>query len=107
MKDIEILFDYLRDGSSVPPEEELVNNAIKEYNELQRKDFWSKWVYPEGASPEDIQKELLDYRDFMVEASKVYMYFTNNNISKVNTKAESVIGEIERFWKMRENENNN
>ncbi len=100
MNNIERLFDELK-KCVVSPSEDIIDSAIEEYNQIQQKDFWSNWVYPEGANPEDIQKKLMDYHDYMIETSKVYMYFTNNNISKVNTKSESVINEIERFWEMK------
>lgn len=73
--------------------------AEQERDELQRKydsaEFWRDWVYPDGATAEQVQAELADYRAFMDNASEVYLHITNGRISKVNTLAEAVIGEAD------------
>ena len=62
------------------------------------KDFWTNWVYPEGANPEQIQNELLDYKNFLEETAKVYDYVTNGRITKQNTIAREVIGVFDELW---------
>ncbi len=103
MNNVEKLFGDLKSGHYEDIDIYL-NKAIEEYNQLEKQDFWNKWVYPTGANTEEIKNELLDYHEYMIETAKVYMYFTNNNISKVNTKADIVINEIERFWEFKTSE---
>lgn len=68
---------------------------ISAYDAYEGADFWNKWVYPEGATPEQIQNELSDFRSLMSEVSEVYMHITQGRISKQNTKAFAVIGEAD------------
>jgi hypothetical protein len=58
---------------------------------LKSSEFWSKFVYPEGAKATDIQNELMDYHEMLGEVDKVYDHITCGRISKPNTKASSVI----------------
>lgn len=58
---------------------------------LESAEFWNKFVYPEGATAEQIQNELSDYHTFLNETAKVYGHVTHGRISKQNTIAEAVI----------------
>jgi len=64
-------------------------------------DFWSNIVYPEGATPEQIQAELTDYITILNEVSIVYDHVTGGRISKPNTLSGAVIGEFEDLWEMK------
>lgn len=73
-------------------------DALKQANEqLEAANFWNNWVYPDGASAEDVQNELADYRFVMQEAAKVYDNLTRGRISKPNTKASAVISVVEEI----------
>jgi hypothetical protein len=61
-------------------------------------EFWSGQVYPEGATAEQVQAELTDYRTFMHETAIVYDNITNGRISKVNTLASVVISVAEECY---------
>lgn len=58
---------------------------------LEGAEFWSKFVYPEGASAQDVQNELDDYHEMMGEVGRVYDHVTGGVISKPNTRASAVI----------------
>jgi len=60
-------------------------------NQLEAADYWKNWVYPEGATPEQIQNELVDYKMVMGIASEVYDHITHGRISKPNTLAREII----------------
>lgn len=66
-----------------------------ENERLKAADFWTNWVYPEGATPDLIQNELTDYRMVMDTATKVYDHVTGGRISKPNTHANVIIGEAD------------
>lgn len=66
-------------------------SLIDAYDEFEAANFWN-WVYPEGATAEEVQDELMDYRTFMEEGKEVYMHITRGTISKINTHAFEVIG---------------
>lgn len=59
---------------------------------LESAEFWNHWVYPDGATPEQIQNELFDYRTYLLETAKVYEHITCGKFSKQNTTAAAVIG---------------
>jgi hypothetical protein len=61
-------------------------------------EFWSGQVYPEGATAEQVQAELTDYRTFMHETAIVYDNITHGRISKVNTLASVVISVAEECY---------
>lgn len=65
--------------------------AAAELKRLRAAEFWHKWVYPDGATAEQVQAELADYHQFMGYASKVYCELTGGRISKINTLPEVVI----------------
>jgi hypothetical protein len=77
-----------------------IEKLEKEVRQLRRRvksaEFWSKFVYPEGATPTDIQNELLDYHEMLGEVGKVYMHVTAGQISKPNTHAIHVIAEADQ-----------
>jgi hypothetical protein len=62
-----------------------------EMERLKSAEFWNNWVYPEGATPEQIQNELQDYHELLGRVAKVYGHITHGRISKQNTLAEVVI----------------
>lgn len=62
---------------------------------LEAADFWSNWVYPEGATAEQVQSELTDYHEMMQEVSKAYDIVTNGRFSKPNTAHEFIAGAVE------------
>lgn len=57
---------------------------------LSSANFWNNWVYPEGATAQQIQDELQDYHELMERVSIVYEHVTDGRISKQNTLAEVV-----------------
>lgn len=60
------------------------------------RDFWQDLVAPLGRLDEDLVKaELFDYRIVMQEVTKVYDELTCGRISKPNTAAVHVIGEVQ------------
>jgi hypothetical protein len=59
--------------------------------------FWSNFVYPQGASAQQIQDELVDYHSFLGNVAKVYMHITGGKISKQNTLAEDVIAVADEY----------
>jgi hypothetical protein len=61
-------------------------------------EFWSGLVYPDGATAEQVQAELTDYRTFMSECAKVYDHITRGRISKVNTLAHAVIAVADEMF---------
>lgn len=70
---------------------EELQKEILELKKIKSADFWSNWIYPDGANPEQIQDELNDYHTFIGETAKVYDHITGGRISKVNTLAYEVI----------------
>jgi len=60
----------------------------KEYQE-----FWKEIIEkPDGSiDKEQLKKELFDFSQLMINASKVYCYITGDAISKVNTDPDAVI----------------
>jgi hypothetical protein len=60
-------------------------------------EFWKNWVYPEGATAEEVQAELSDYHMVLDEVAKVYGHVTGGKISKQNTCAEAVIAEADDY----------
>jgi hypothetical protein len=71
---------------------EKAESEAKETKEkFEGSSFWKDWVFPEGAKPEEIQNELIDYHTYLEETAKVYCHITNGAISKQNTKAEEII----------------
>lgn len=72
-----------------------IQTLEKEISKLKEKyesaDFWNNWVYPDGATAEQIQDELADYQMIINEVSKVYDHVTDGRISKPNTLASEVI----------------
>jgi len=70
---------------------------IAELRRLQAMEFWSKFVYPEGATAEEVQAELNDYHTILNNVSKVYCEITNGRVSKPNTLASSVLSEANAY----------
>ncbi len=68
-----------------------VERARAEIERLRSAELWTNWVYPEGANPEDIQNELMDYHELMDRVSVVYDHVTGGRVSKPETTAEAVI----------------
>jgi hypothetical protein len=79
-----------------------IDLALATVRALQREkaagEFWSGQVYPEGATAEQVQAELTDYRTFMHETAIVYDNITRGRISKVNTLASVVISVAEECY---------
>jgi len=78
------------------------NEQLRKENEELRKieagDFWCNIVYPDGATPEEIQNELMDYHTILGEVSKVYDHVTGGMISKQNTLAREVIAMADEYY---------
>jgi hypothetical protein len=53
--------------------------------------FWSGWVYPEGATAEQVQAELHDFRSLMHHVPNIYDHVTGGRISKPNAMSATVI----------------
>ena len=87
----------------VPILKRRIEELEKKLVEFEGKDFWTNWVYPEGANPEQIQNELLDFHFLMEQVPLVYMEVTNGRISKPNTYAREVIAEFEYFYEPSKN----
>ena len=71
---------------------------------MEAGDFWSNIVYPEGATPEQIQAELTDYLTILHEVCIVYDHVTGGRISKPNTLADEVIGQFNDLWDLKGND---
>ena len=75
---------------------------LQKENEQLRKaeaiDFWCNIVFPNGATAEDIQNELIDYYTILGEVSKVYDHITGGMISNQNTLAEDVIAMADEYY---------
>lgn len=63
--------------------------------QLENEEFWNKWVFPEGASPDDIKVELADYRQILKNLGSLLDYFTMGRMSKPTYTLNSMISEIE------------
>lgn len=85
--------------SCVPTLKRRIEELELKLKEFEGKDFWTNWVYPDGAKPEEIQNELLDYYTFMEDVALVYDRITNGRISKPNTSAVAVISEFEELYR--------
>jgi hypothetical protein len=59
-------------------------------------EFWAS-VFPDGATNEDIKKELSDFYFMMGEVPKVYMAVTGGKLSKLNYHASTIIAEFEQY----------
>ena len=73
----------------------VVSEIAKLEARLETLEFWQKWVFPDGANPDAIQQELIDFHTVITEVAKVYDNLTNGRISKPTTRAEVVIAEVE------------
>lgn len=86
--------EILVDGKRCPIPVMMVSpddDVDRAYNE-----FWKDIIEIDGrVSLEQVKKELFDYRNILSEVSRVYDRITYGNISKPNTKAESVIAVVE------------
>lgn len=69
-----------------------------ENERLKSAEFWSNWVYPEGATPEDIQNELIDFKDLIDRFSKVLDHATGGRMSKANYTVEAMCSEIDDYY---------
>jgi len=69
-----------------------------ENERLKSAEFWSDWVYPEGAKPEDIQNELIDFKDLIDRFSKVLFHSTGGRMSKSNYTVEAMCSEIDNYY---------
>lgn len=65
---------------------------------LESAEFWSNWVYPEGATAEDVQNELADFKDLMDRFSKVLFHSTGGRMSKANYTVEAMCSEIDNYY---------
>ena len=75
--------------------------ALELYEQTYER-FWKEIIEPNGQIDMDaLKRELSDYLMFMYEVSKVYCTLTGGKISKVNTDADTVINEIEAYFKER------
>ena len=72
-----------------------LRRANKQIAEFENADFWNNWVYPEGATAEQIQNELHDFRVLVDNVAKVYDVITGGRISKPMTIPSAVIGVYE------------
>ena len=88
------LFEDLKKGK-ISDINVYLTKALDEYNHLQSADFWSNWVYPDGATAEQVQNELDDFHMVIGNVSKVYDHITKGRIFKPNTIAEDVISVAE------------
>lgn len=64
---------------------------------LEGAEFWNNWVYPQGATAEEIQNELADYKMIMSNVSVVYDHITCGLLSKCNYEASVVISEADNY----------
>jgi len=63
------------------------------------KEKWD-WIYKDGKLDEEaVLKEISDYDFILGEVPKVYEEITGGQLSKLNYKAEIILGEFnEKFW---------
>ena len=66
--------------------------------------FWSDWVYPEGAKPEDIHNELADFKDMINRFEHVLEHATGGRMSKATYKVEQICSVIDEYYGEQENE---
>ena len=60
--------------------------------------FWANWVYPEGADPEDINNELMDFKDMIDRFERVLSYATGGRMSKTNYTVEAMCSVIYEYF---------
>ncbi len=65
---------------------------------LKSAEFWSNWVYPEGAKAEDVQNELADFKDLIDRFGKVLDHATGGRMSKANYTVEAMCSEIDAHY---------
>ena len=74
-----------------PIEDALLKRAEAAEARIHGAEFWANFVYPDGASPEEIQNELMDYHQYLDDTTKVYYHISGGKISKPNTMAFELI----------------
>jgi len=75
-----------------------VEQLEAEVERLRSADYWCNWVYPEGATPEDIQNELADFKDIMGRFSRVLDYATGGRMSKPTYTVEAMCSVIDEYY---------
>jgi hypothetical protein len=70
----------------MPAAAEAANQELRQ--KFSAAEFWKQWVYPEGATAEQVQAELADYHDLMDRAAKVYEHITQGQVSKTKRAAQ-------------------
>ncbi len=63
--------------------------------QLESADYWNNWVYPEGATPDDIQNELADFKDMIDRFECVLDHVTGGRMSKATYTKGAMIGVID------------
>jgi len=58
-------------------------------------DYWSNWVYPEGASPDDVQNELADFHDMIDRFECMLDHATGGRMSKATYTKDAMISVID------------
>jgi len=58
-------------------------------------DYWSNWVYPEGASPDDVQNELADFHDMIDRFECMLDHATGGRMSKATYTKDAMISAID------------
>ena len=75
-------------------------NALEKENAILKRekesaDYWNNWAYPEGATPEDIQNELADFKDMIDRFECVLEHVTGGQMSKATYTKEVMISVID------------
>lgn len=78
-----------------PMKDMSIEDLRDEVRRLRAAEFWGRFVFPEGADPEQIKTELEDYAMMLDEVTQVYSSITNGRIAKPNTMAFEVIAVAE------------
>ena len=63
--------------------------------QIKSADYWNNWVYPEGATPENIQNELADFKDMIDRFECVLEHITGGQMSKATYAKEVMISVID------------
>ena len=61
-------------------------------------DFWANWVYPEGASPEDVNNELADFKDMIGRFERVLSHATGGRMSRADYTVEAMCSVIDEHY---------
>lgn len=98
MTDLQEVYEENEQDYLAPYLLEAINSIAQLEVKLKSAEFWSNWVYPEGATAEDVQNELADFKDLIDRFSKVLDHATGGRMSKANYTVEAMCSEIDAHY---------